>query len=169
MWRLFVVATACGRIGFDPHGTTAPDSPRSPPEDASSVTDATADGSTADATLDGAVAVAQDFTADAQVTQTGFVVNMTTGIWSATVMVMNTSATTIPSPVSVVFDNLSSNATAYQPTGYTALATPANSPYDDLSGAIPPGSTGSQIIQFTNPSSGFITYTARILAGSGAR
>jgi hypothetical protein len=89
------------------------------------------------------------------VSQTGFVRNHATGIWSAAMTVTNTSGAQISGPIEVVLTGLSSNVTMVNQTG-----TLIGSPYIRVSvAALAPGASASVSIQFQNPSNGFITYT----------
>jgi uncharacterized protein len=96
------------------------------------------------------------------VTQTGFLRNHVTGVWSATLTVTNTSGTAIAGPIQVVFTNLSANATMTNKTG-----TFNSSPYVTISaGPLAPGASVNVSIQFTNPTNGFISYTPVTYSGT---
>jgi hypothetical protein len=95
--------------------------------------------------------------------------NIVTGRFSQTVTLTNNSASTIPGPISLVIDNLTSNATVYGASGTTSSLAPPISPYVNYSGNLAPGQKVSITLQFTNPSKGYIGYTTRVLAGPGAR
>jgi hypothetical protein len=118
------------------------------------------------------VSVATDVSGSVIVARGGYVLNLTTGRYAQTVTVTNNSANTIPGPISLVLDSLS-NATLYNATGTTSFATPAGSPYITQflggNGELAPGQTISFSLQFTDPTRATITYTTRVLAGSGAR
>jgi len=66
-----------------------------------------------------------------------------------------------------VLDNLSANATLYQPSGTTSCSIPTGSPYVSAAGSLAPGATVTLSLQFTNPTKAAITYAPRVLAGSG--
>ena len=97
------------------------------------------------------------------VTQTGFGRNRATGMWVATMTVTNNGKTAIAGPVHVVLTSLSSNAAMVNNTG-----TVNNSP--DImatTGSLAAGGSVKVIIQFTNPSNGFINYTPVTYSGAG--
>ncbi len=95
------------------------------------------------------------------VTQGGFARNRATGLWVATLTVSNSSAASVSGPIQVVLTNLSSNATMVNNTGMRN-----GSPYITVStGTLAPGASVSVPIQFTNPSNGFITFTAVTASG----
>jgi hypothetical protein len=95
--------------------------------------------------------------------------NPITGRFAQNVTLTNNSGSTIPGPISLVIDNLTSNATVYSPSGTTDFLAPPVSPYVNYSGNLAPGQKVSITLQFTNPSKGYIGYTTRVLAGPGAR
>jgi len=90
------------------------------------------------------------------VTQTGFARNRATGLWVATLTVKNTGGATLTGPLEVAFTNLTSGVAMTNNTGtyggsyYITVAT----------GSLAPGASASVSVQFTNPSNGFIGYTA---------
>ncbi len=135
------------------------------------VGNAEATKTTAEATTQivSAPACAADVSSQIQVTRSGFGYNFTTQRFVQTVTLKNTSANAIASPISLVLDNLSSNATLYSPTGTTACATPAGSPFINWLSSLAPGASASIVLQFTNPTKAGITYATRVLAGSGGR
>jgi uncharacterized repeat protein (TIGR02543 family) len=115
-------------------------------------------------------ACAQDVSGLMFVTLGGFTLNPITGRFLQTVTLTNGSAATITGPISLVLDNLSSNATLANATGTTdALAPPAGSPYINASTNLAPGQAITVTLQFTDPSRGAISYTTRVLAGPGSR
>ncbi len=112
---------------------------------------------------------ATDVTGSIGITLGGFVVNPITKRWVQTVTLTNNSAASIAAPVSLVLDNLSSNATLFNPTGTTSLMLPAGSPYMDANVTLAPGQSAPITLQFVNPTNAAITYDARVLAGPGSR
>ncbi len=116
-----------------------------------------------------APACASNVSAQIQVTRSGFGYNFATQRFVQTVTLKNMSGGTVPAPISLVLDSLSSNATLYNATGTTACATPAGSPFINWSSSLAPGASASIVLQFTNPSKAGITYATRVLAGSGGR
>ncbi len=99
----------------------------------------------------------------------GLGLNLMTGRFAQTVTLTNNSASTIPGPISLVIDNLTSNATVYGASGTTDFLAPPISPYVNYSGSLGPGQKVSITLQFTDPSKAYIGYTTRVLAGPGAR
>jgi len=123
----------------------------------------------ADATtrLVNAPACASDVSPQVQVNRSGFSYNFATQRFVQTVTLKNISTATIASPISLVLDNLSSNATLYSPTGTTACATPAGSPFINWLSSLSPGASASIVLQFIDPTKTGITYATRVLSGSG--
>ncbi|HLX28495.1 MAG TPA: choice-of-anchor Q domain-containing protein [Casimicrobiaceae bacterium] len=114
---------------------------------------------------------AADVTNVFAVTPGGLTLNPVTRRYAQTVTLTNNSANTITGPISLVLDNLSSNATLFNLTGATdALEPPAGSPYVNVTGGnLAPGGSVSFALQFTDPTHAAITYTTRVLAGPGSR
>ena len=123
----------------------------------------------ADATtrLVNAPACASDVSPQVQVNRAGFSYNFATQRFVQTVTLKNISTATIASPISLVLNNLSSNATLYSPTGTTACATPAGSPFINWLSSLSPGASASIVLQFIDPTKTGITYATRVLSGSG--
>jgi hypothetical protein len=116
-----------------------------------------------------AAACAADVSARVQVTRSGFGYNFTTQRFVQTVTLKNVSAAAIASPISLVLDNLSSNATLYNATGTTACATPAGSAFINWLSSLAPGASASIVLQFVNPTRAGIAYSTRVLSGNGGR
>jgi hypothetical protein len=95
--------------------------------------------------------------------------NIATGRFAQIVTLTNNSGSTITGPISLVLDNLSSNAAAYGASGTTSSLAPPVSPYFNYGGNLAPHQSVSITLQFTNPSKASISYTTRVLAGPGAR
>jgi hypothetical protein len=96
------------------------------------------------------------------VTQNGFGRNRATGLWAATLTVTNTSAFTINGPIEVVLTNLSANATMVNKTGLHGA-----DPYIVVTaGSLTGGASASVSIQFSNPTNGYINYTAVTYSGT---
>ena len=114
---------------------------------------------------------ALDVTNAFTVTAGGLTLNPITGRYAQTMTLTNNSANTIIGPISLVLDNLSSNATLFNLTGTTdALEPPAGSPYVNVTGAnLAAGARVSFALQFTDPTHAAISYTTRVLAGPGSR
>ena len=112
---------------------------------------------------------ASDVSSQVQVTRSGFGYNVSTQRFVQTVTLKNATSGTITGPISLVLDSLSSNATLFSPTGSTACALPAGSPFVSAAGDLGPGASISMGLQFTDPTKAGITYSTRILAGTAAR
>ena len=116
---------------------------------------------------------AAEVTAQLTITRSGFLRNRSTGRYNQTITVKNTSAVPYAGPVSVVFDQLSPNATLFAAAGFTSVVTPLGSPYANLNvgpdSTLTPGETVTVLVEFTNPSNLGITYTLKVLAGPGGR
>jgi len=110
-----------------------------------------------------------DVSSQVQVTRSGFGYNFATQRFVQTVTMKNVSGGPVASPISLVLDHLSSNATLYGATGTTACATPAGSPFINWLASLAPGASAAIVLQFTNPTKAGITYGTRVLAGSGGR
>lgn len=119
------------------------------------------------------VAGPTDVTAQLQITVTGFRLNRATGRYAQTITVRNVGGSPIAGPVSLVFDHVPAQATLAGATGVTSAASPLGSPFVDLAvgadGVLTPGESVVTTVEFGNPSNQAITYTSRVLAGSGIR
>jgi hypothetical protein len=116
---------------------------------------------------------AVDMTNNVQFTFGPFVPGKSVGTFSQLVTVKNIGTTPLTTPLSLVLDGLSLNATLSNASGattYTPLSAPLFSPYLNfaLSAPLPPGNSTSLTLQF-NSSTAAITYTARLLDGPGFR
>jgi|HubBroStandDraft_1064217.scaffolds.fasta_scaffold30097_2 hypothetical protein len=104
------------------------------------------------------------------VTPGPIVLNPVTKRYTEIVTVTNASSYTIFGPISLVLDGLSSNATLSNASGSTDSAwPPTSSPYITASGNLSPGQSVSFSLQFADTGNAAITYSARVLAGPGAR
>ena len=114
---------------------------------------------------------AVDVSASITVTRGGYVFNPGTQRFAQTVTLTNNSTSTINGPISLVIESLSGNATLFNLTGATdSFFPPVGLPYINTTVAsLASGQSASITLQFTNPSKAAITYTTRVLAGSGAR
>ncbi len=116
----------------------------------------------------------QDVTSQVQITRTGFRYNHSTGLFSLIGSVTNISGAPIPGPISLVVDNLSTNASLYGISGATLCAAPQGSPYINIGNvgagqSLAPGASISGSIDFINTAQTGITYNLRVLAGPGGR
>jgi uncharacterized repeat protein (TIGR02543 family) len=115
-------------------------------------------------------ACAADVTGSVSVARAGFVLNPVTKRYAQNVTVTNVSAIAISTPISLVLDSLSGNATLFNATGITdAQMPPAGSPYLNANITLGPGQSTTFALQFTDSTNAAITYTTRVLAGPGAR
>jgi hypothetical protein len=105
-----------------------------------------------------------DATNQFKITQSGFRFDNATQRFVQTVTLQQLTLTPIQLPLSLVLDNLSSNATLFNKTGNTTCAVPTGSPYINV-----PNGTTSVTLEFVNPSKTGITYKMRVLEGTGTR
>ena len=110
-----------------------------------------------------------DVSAVVRIAKGGFGFNPITGRFAQTVTLTNNSGSTIPGPISLVIDHMTSNAAVYGASSTTDFLAPPISPYVNYSGSLAAGQKVSITLQFTNPSKAYIGYTTRVLAGPGAR
>lgn len=97
--------------------------------------------------------------------------NATTGIWTQSATVKNTSKTAITGPLALVLANLTAGATLTNPNGSTVCFAPAGSPYINLplSGNELKGKAGVTVsLKFSAPADAEITFTSEV-ASPGAR
>jgi hypothetical protein len=115
---------------------------------------------------------AHDVTAQLAISLVSSTLDPTTRRYEQTVTIKNTSGKPIIGPLSLVLDNLSSNATLVNKTGVTARGAPSGSPYIDavlVNDVLDSGTSVTILLAFTDLSNQPITYTARVLAGTGQR
>jgi len=105
-----------------------------------------------------------DVTSQFKITPGGFRFNNGTQQFMQTVTLQQLTATPIQLPLSLVLDNLSSNAALANKTGTTSCAAPLGSPYINMLTG-----TSSVVLDFVDPSNTGITYKSRILMGTGTR
>lgn len=138
-------------------------------EISTSGTAAVGSGGTESFTLDTvgniAFACASDVSSTVSVVRSGYSYNVVTKRYAQTVTLTNNNSSAITGPISLVLDNLSSNATLFNASGTTACAAPLGSPYLTLSGPLNGGGSATVLLQFTDPTKTGITYTTRVLAG----
>jgi hypothetical protein len=112
-----------------------------------------------------------DVTAQLAISLGSLTLNPTTKHYTQTVTLKNTGPTPITGPLSLVLDNLSSNAKLVNQTGVTTKQGPAGSPYLDVDLAgnvLDAGQSVTVVLEFDSPTAA-ITYQARVLAGTGQR
>jgi hypothetical protein len=116
---------------------------------------------------------AEDVTSQIKITRGGFRYNRTTQRYAQQVTLQNVSSRHIGGPVSLVLDNLSSNAALFNRDGFTVFLSPILSPYINVNigsdNILTPGESTTVVLEFTNPSNRGITYNTRVLAGPGLR
>ncbi|MGB8169098.1 MAG: alkaline phosphatase D family protein [Chthoniobacteraceae bacterium] len=104
------------------------------------------------------------------VTRGGFVLDRRTGRFVQSVTVRNAGTTAITSPLSLVLDSLSVNASLDGAAGTTANLAPLGSPYVFVpvgsDNALTPGESVTIVLNFVNPTRGAITYDARVVTGT---
>jgi len=120
---------------------------------------------TLDAAGNIAFTCASNVSADVSVTRSGYSYGIITKRYAQTVTVANSSGSAITGPISLVLDDLSSNAGLYNSAGTTACAAPLGSPYVTVPGPLAPGKSATVVLQFTDPAKTGITYSTRVLAG----
>lgn len=106
------------------------------------------------------------------VSQGSLKLNRKTGRYTRTVTMKNSDGA-VAGPVSLVLDSLSANVSLFNATGTTICAAPLGSPYINLdvgtNALFSPRERATVMLEFTSSSGQAITYTARVLAGSGDR
>jgi hypothetical protein len=111
-----------------------------------------------------------DLGAKVAVSEGGFRLNHAINRFVQTVTITNTSATSIPGPVSLALDNLSANATLVGANGTTSSTVPAGSSFLNVQqGPLASGQSATATLQFSNPTNHGIIYSPRVLAGPGTR
>ena len=114
-----------------------------------------------------------DVSSQVTISRRGYRLNYATGRYYQVVLLQNTSTSAIASPISLMLDGLSSNATLFNSIGSTACVAPLNSSYIDVpagsDNVLSPGETATVMLQFTDPTNQGITYNTRVLAGAGCR
>ena len=103
------------------------------------------------------------------ITRSGYSYNFTTGRFVQTVTLKNSGGSMIAAPISLVLDNLSTNASLYNLSGKTGCAAPLGSPFINLGSSLAVGASATLQLQFTDPSKAGISYSTRVLSGSGKR
>jgi phosphatidylinositol-3-phosphatase len=105
--------------------------------------------------------------ASLSVTRGDFVFNPRTHLYSQRVRITNNGDGPAPTPVRLVLDNLSANATQLNADGTTAVLAPLGSPYigiDHGNSTIPPHETRTVTLEFDDPSGQSINYDTRTLS-----
>lgn len=117
-----------------------------------------------------ACSCAANVSAVVSVTRGSFIYNPATGRFTQNVTLQNNSTTTLASPISLVLDSLSADATLFNSSGKTdAFQQPAGSSYMNANISLAPAQTTTITLQFTDTTKGAISYNTRVLAGPGQR
>lgn len=102
---------------------------------------------------------------DITVTRGGYTLNRRTNRVVQQVTLKNVSGISIPGPIYLVLEDLSSNASLLNATGLAAKA-PAGRPYLTIVGGLVAGASKTITLEFAVPTSGGVTYSARTLTGT---
>lgn len=108
---------------------------------------------------------ASNIGAEVGAVRSGYSYSVVTKRYAQTVKLTNNGSSSIAGPISLVLDDLSSNASLFNSVGTTACAAPLGSPFVTLPGPLAPGASATAALQFTDPTKTGITYTTRVLAG----
>jgi hypothetical protein len=114
-----------------------------------------------------APACASNATASVTVTRSGFSYSPILKRYAQTLTLTNTSGNAINGPIYIAVDSLSSNASVYNPGGSTGCAAPLGSPYVSFAGPLNASASTTVVLHFTDPTNAAISYTTRVLAGTG--
>jgi hypothetical protein len=112
-----------------------------------------------------------DVTAQLAISLDGLTFDPTSKHYEQAVTLKNASASPIVGPLSLVLDNLSSNAKLVNQTGVTTKRGAVGSPYLDValvSNVLDAGQSVTVVLEFDSPTTA-LTYKARVLAGTGQR
>ena len=105
------------------------------------------------------VSVAADITGQLAMTASGIATSRA-GVSSGTVTLTNNTASTLASPIQLLFTNLPAGVTVISPSG-----TLAGSAYLTQASSLAPGASMTITTRFNNPARGAVTYTPVILSG----
>ena len=120
---------------------------------------------TLDPAGDIAFTCASNVSANVGVVRSGYSYSILTKRYAQLVTLTNNSGSAIAGPISLVLDDLSSNAGLYNSAGTTQCAAPLGSPFVTVAGPLAPGASTTAVLQFTDPKKTGISYTTRVLAG----
>ena len=112
-----------------------------------------------------------DVTGQVRVVRGGYRLNHATGRYVQQVTLTNVGGSVIEGPVSLVLDHLSGGVSLFNASGVTQVLSPLGSPYVDVltGGSMGVGSSVSVGLEFGDPANKPISYTPRVLAGTGTR
>jgi uncharacterized protein len=102
-----------------------------------------------------------DVTSNVQISRSGLVLNRATNVFSGTISIKNTTATTINWPINVLLRNLTAGVTLTNAAG-----TEGGAPHISGTGPIVPGATLTLPVTFTNPSRVVLNYDVRVVSGN---
>lgn len=100
------------------------------------------------------------------VTASGFRVNRATGHWLQTLTIVNNGAA-VSGPVNVALVGLTPGVTLTNNTSGTACTAPAGAPFVTAANGLAAGDSVVVNLDFLNPNAAVISYTTKVLAGSG--
>jgi hypothetical protein len=124
-----------------------------------------AESFTLDAVGNIAFTCASNVSSEVGVVRSGYSYSIVTKRYAQTVTLTNSGSSKIAGPISLVLDDLSSDASLYNSAGTTECTAPLGSPYVTLAGPLNPGASATVVLQFTDPTKSAITYSTRVLAG----
>lgn len=113
---------------------------------------------------------AANVSSSVSVKRSAYRLNRATGRYVQSVTIKNTGAIPINSPISLVLSNLSSSTPLINKTGNTSCLAPLNASYKSVTvpgNALAPGSSVTEMFEFTNSGTKPILYTLRVSANSG--
>jgi hypothetical protein len=130
------------------------------------------DSNVATVTVTISPACAANISASVSITQGMPKLDRKTGRYTQSVTLKNNDGT-VAGPLSLVLDGLSANATLFNATGTTGCVAPTGTPYINV-GVGTDGFFGTRekvsvTLEFQNPSGQTISYTPRVLVGTGPR
>lgn len=112
---------------------------------------------------------ASDITATVKVKKGALTFSRAKQHWLQKVTLTAAKKQTLPASLSLVVAQLSQNAVLKNGNGVTQCAQPVSSPYVNVPGAARPARTATVTLEFTRADKNPVTYTAKVLAGSGVR
>jgi hypothetical protein len=115
-------------------------------------------------------ACAMDQTSNVLAQRGGFRYNRATNTFVQVVNLVNLNSSSIAGPLTLILDSLSGSATLSNRSGLTSCRAPLGSSYVNIAvDSLRPGQGASVTLQFTDPSFAGITYSTRVLSGTGGR
>jgi hypothetical protein len=119
-------------------------------------------------TVTSAVAEIRDVSAQVSVTRYAIRYNLSTKRYTQQIVLLN-NGPSITTPIFLVLDNLSTNATLFNKSGNTTRLDqpPVGSPYRTGPSSLPAGASATINLEFTKTGTSAITYDTRVLTGNG--